>query len=207
MKGMPNTGFGTVLRDLRKKKSLTLRELASKVDMDYTRLSKIESGHRPVPDITLLARLSRALGVDLGHLARAAGIEGSIVVEIKDDINLLPGKIVSHSDGLAMVRIADGIEIKAVSAITSGRVNVAIRPETVILSRTRPTSTSARNCFEARVSEVRHREGLSAVILQLGDLEVKAVITNDAIAELNVTPGSMLTVTFKAAASIVEATA
>ncbi|PKK90234.1 MAG: hypothetical protein CVV64_10940 [Candidatus Wallbacteria bacterium HGW-Wallbacteria-1] len=204
MKGLPNAGFGPVLRELRKKRGLTLRELAAKVNMDYTRLSKIESGLRPVPDIMLLAGISKALGADLGLLARAAGVEGSIVVQSRDGINLIPGTIISHSDGLALVKVAEGVEILALSSIERGKVNVAVRPETITLSRVRPESSSARNSFEAKVAEVHHREGLSSVILRLGDLEVRAMVTNSALSDLAVTPGMTLTVTFKAAASNVE---
>jgi len=58
------TGFGERLRLLRHQKGLTLRELATRVSLDFSYLSKIENNKLPPPADTTIIRLSRALDVD-----------------------------------------------------------------------------------------------------------------------------------------------
>jgi transcriptional regulator with XRE-family HTH domain len=56
--------FGTRIRQLRKEHDLTLRELAEQVEIDFTYLSKIETGNTPVPAEATIRRLARALNAD-----------------------------------------------------------------------------------------------------------------------------------------------
>lgn len=63
--------FGETVRELRKAKNLTLRELAAKVKVDFTYLSKIENhklstGEYPGED--LIRKLAKVLGGDVDQL-------------------------------------------------------------------------------------------------------------------------------------------
>lgn len=60
--------FGSRIRQLRKEHDLTLRELAQKVDIDFTYLSKIENGHGPAPAEDTIRRLAGILGTEPDEL-------------------------------------------------------------------------------------------------------------------------------------------
>ncbi len=66
-------GFGIKLRELRKAAGFTLRDLAEKAGLDFTYLSKMETGklpYTPAPDtIRALADALKANPLELLHLA------------------------------------------------------------------------------------------------------------------------------------------
>jgi transcriptional regulator with XRE-family HTH domain len=64
--------FGTTIRDLRKTKRLTLRELAKKVGIDFTYLSKIENDYGPPPAESTIRRLAVELDADADELVLLA---------------------------------------------------------------------------------------------------------------------------------------
>lgn len=64
--------FGVRLRELRRQQGLTQRELASRVHLDFTYLSKIENG-ADVPGEAAVHRLADALKTDRDELLALAG--------------------------------------------------------------------------------------------------------------------------------------
>lgn len=75
----PRTGgcwvwtFGTKIQELRRAKNLSQRDLAKKVPMDYTYLSKIENGKMTAPREGVITRLAEILEADLDELLALAG--------------------------------------------------------------------------------------------------------------------------------------
>ena len=75
--------FGQKLRQLRKDKNLTQRELAKKVarglwaqgrrGFDFTYLSKIENGKAAPPSVRTIQQLAKVLGVSADELVTLAG--------------------------------------------------------------------------------------------------------------------------------------
>jgi len=65
--------FGAKLRELRQQLGLTLRELADKVGIDFTYLSKIENGVLPPPSEKVISKLAEVLGADKDELTILAG--------------------------------------------------------------------------------------------------------------------------------------
>ena len=65
--------FGTRLRELRKQAGLRQRELAGKIGVDFTYLSKIESGVMPPPSEKVILRLADVLNADKDELMTLAG--------------------------------------------------------------------------------------------------------------------------------------
>ena len=59
-----NTTFADTLKILRTKKGLTQAQLASAMFVNYSTISKWESGNR-LPDAAMITRLARVLGVDI----------------------------------------------------------------------------------------------------------------------------------------------
>jgi HTH-type transcriptional regulator, competence development regulator len=63
--------FGERIRELRKAKNLTLRDLAAKVDINFTYLSKIENGKLDFSDFPsekLIRKLAKVLNGDVDEL-------------------------------------------------------------------------------------------------------------------------------------------
>ncbi|MFC1874072.1 helix-turn-helix domain-containing protein [Chloroflexota bacterium] len=70
---MENQDFGARLRELRKHAGLSQRDLARKVGVDFTYLSKIESGAMPPPSEKVILRIVKALNADRDELLTLAG--------------------------------------------------------------------------------------------------------------------------------------
>jgi transcriptional regulator with XRE-family HTH domain len=65
--------FGDRLRELRKEKGLTQKDLADKVKINFTYLSKIETGSAPPPAEDTIRDLARVLKTDPENLIYLAG--------------------------------------------------------------------------------------------------------------------------------------
>ncbi len=68
--------FGARLKDLRKKKGWTQKELASKVGIRFSQLNKYECGLH-APPLTKLVELAEALDTDLDYLLTGSRSEGA----------------------------------------------------------------------------------------------------------------------------------
>jgi transcriptional regulator with XRE-family HTH domain len=65
--------LGALVRKLRRERSLTLRDLAERVPMSASNLSRIELGEQGPPADEIIERIGLALGADPAELLRAAG--------------------------------------------------------------------------------------------------------------------------------------
>jgi transcriptional regulator with XRE-family HTH domain len=65
--------FGKRLQELRRAKRISQRDLAEKVDVDFTYLSKIENDRMPAPSAKTIAALANVLDADLDELSLLAG--------------------------------------------------------------------------------------------------------------------------------------
>jgi transcriptional regulator with XRE-family HTH domain len=74
--------FGERLRELRRAKNISQRDLASRIDVDFTYLSKIENDRMPPPSAKAIAALARELGADADELSILAGKIPSDLVDV-----------------------------------------------------------------------------------------------------------------------------
>lgn len=115
---------------------------------------------------------------------------------------ILPGTILSQTDGLAEIEVEGGNKIYAISGLTAGNsVLACLRPEDVTLQAINgggPT-TSARNRCLAGVSRVIPQGFLFRVYLDCG-FPLVAYVTKQSVEELTLTEGKQVVVSFKAAA-------
>lgn len=83
--------FGEYLRELRLEKNFTLRELAQKLDVDFTYLSKLENNRiENKPSIDLIKKLSKELNADENVLTTLVGKVPSIILEqVAEDQNAM----------------------------------------------------------------------------------------------------------------------
>ncbi len=65
--------FGGRLRELRREAGISQRDLALRVQLDFTYISKLENGRLSAPSADTVIRISEALGVDAIHLLSLAG--------------------------------------------------------------------------------------------------------------------------------------
>ncbi|MFC2034319.1 helix-turn-helix domain-containing protein, partial [Chloroflexota bacterium] len=70
---MNTKNFGEKLRKLRKQAGFSQRELAEKIGVNYSYLSKIESGAMPPPSEKVISRLAEILNTDKDELMTMAG--------------------------------------------------------------------------------------------------------------------------------------
>lgn len=82
---MAASKFGTRLREIRKKNEMSQREVASKVNIDFTYLSKIESGVMSPPSEKVITKLAKVLNADRDELMNLAGkIPSDLSMILKD---------------------------------------------------------------------------------------------------------------------------
>jgi len=118
------------------------------------------------------------------EMARFVGVE-----------NVVKGRIVSSEDGVALVDVGN-YEIRALSSLTEGEVNVFIRPENVFLSKGRLES-SARNSVVGNITKITRFGATFRIYMDSG---LSALVTKQAIEELGLNVGENVYASFKATA-------
>ncbi|MGD2064825.1 MAG: ABC transporter ATP-binding protein [Dehalococcoidia bacterium] len=112
--------------------------------------------------------------------------------------NILEGIIVTNDQGIATVNIG-GNAIQAVSNYPPRKeIYACIRPEDITLALS-STKSSARNCFQAKITRVTFIGPLSRVEIDCGSWLV-ALVTKISAEELNLRAGKEVYATFKATA-------
>lgn len=78
---MANT-FGQALRDLRRSKNVSQRDLANKVGIDFSYISKVENDRLPPPAADTIVKICMVLGVPSDALLASTGKMPSEVKEM-----------------------------------------------------------------------------------------------------------------------------
>lgn len=188
-------------------KGIGLRELARRTGMDYSRLSRIERGLRPPPPLDQIVRLAHALEVKPVMLAQLGGLPEELVVDIAKGRggiwNILKGRVIEAVDGLRSIRVGD-TEIAAVADTgeENEEVIIGIRPEEITLHKDieKRWKTSARNRLQGVVKEIEPYRSYNYVTVDCGDFPLKVAVTDRSIKGLELIPGAMVSVSFKAVA-------
>ena len=111
--------------------------------------------------------------------------------------NVLKGCVKALEGKLTVVE-AEGMKIYSSDPAEPGKgVTVSIRPEEIILAR-EALESSARNTVQGRVSGVFKKEHLVVVEVEIGNAEIKAVITPTSCEMLGLEPGREIYAVFKA---------
>jgi transcriptional regulator with XRE-family HTH domain len=83
---MPKT-FGQALRELRRSKEISQRELADKVGVDFSYISKVENDRLPPPAADTIVKICRVLGVPPDELLASTG---KMPTEVKEMLSTSP---------------------------------------------------------------------------------------------------------------------
>jgi len=121
--------FGTRLRDLRKRAGLSQRGLATKAGIDFSYLSKIESGAMPPPSEKVILRLAEVLNTDKDELLTLAGKVPSDIAQIlknREALELLRSRQTQKKIKAASKREGTGIMKTLFSYKYLSRVGIAI---------------------------------------------------------------------------------
>ncbi|HKM41786.1 MAG TPA: ABC transporter ATP-binding protein [Methanocorpusculum sp.] len=115
---------------------------------------------------------------------------------VSENPNMFRGEVHVRKTGAVCVKIG-GIYVRAVTTL-SGIVNVAIRPEELILSREKLAS-SAINSFEGKITRIRPTGLEVTVYVDIGII-LAATLTPQSVERLSLKTGESVFVTFKATA-------
>lgn len=204
---MGKADFGQVLRQAREEQGLPLRELARRVGLDPSRLSRIEHGDRPPPSLPQIRALSQALGVPMADLLVAAGTKKEVLETLlwserlsfrKEEAfvpfhpelwekNTFPAEVPRGRGALRVVRVGE-VTLEVIS-FTSGRLLVTLPPEAVLLFSCRPQGLGTRNLFPGRVHKVRALGELLNVVLDCPGFELNALVPDWVQEELALSVG------------------
>jgi transcriptional regulator with XRE-family HTH domain len=189
--GMVKEAFGEILRRGRLKKGLSLRQLAEETGLDYSRLSRIEHGTRPAPDLGIVRGLARSLDLDLVELLVSTGTAREVVEDLlwaerlslgdalselaayRPDDSALVRKnrfevaVVEREGARCRVRIGEAL-LTVFSFSKKNRLTVEIPPESVLLFHASPIALLGRdeNLVQMRVQRVRQLGDVENVVLE-----------------------------------------
>ena len=180
------------------KEGYSLRRLAERAGLDYSRLAKIEGGTRPAPDLMTIRALAELLDLDLADLIVSAGTTREVVEDLVwserltlgsaapatsayqpevDGRNAFVVPVLDRKDGRCRIRL--GREILTVFSFSSAkRLRIEIPPEAVVVFRDDPVPAlgSSENVFCARVRKARRLGQVVDLILENGDCEINALV-------------------------------
>ena len=220
---MPKTQFGKLIREARIATGLTLRGLAARVGMDFTRLSRIEHGSRPAPGLRDIRALADALQLDMVDLLVAAGTSREVmehllwserlrVAEVDPNVRSYRPSVsplVARNTFCAEVKVRDGAlctaslgkESLVVFSFSSQKeLLIEIPPEAVTVYRQAPKTGSAENLLSARVVKVRRLGQVTNVVLAGNGFELNTLHTGRRIKQMDLKEGEMVFASVQATA-------
>jgi len=201
--------FGEVIHLARDDAGLSLRELASKAGIDFTRLSKIEHGRRPAPELSKIRALADLLHLNMADLLVAAGTSREVMEHLlwseklklrgttHDPCSYLPATspLVSKNTFLVKAMKRD----RALCLVTLGREKlvvfsfiddedfmIRIPPEMVMVYRRKchAVTGSAENMFPAEVKKVRQLGQVANLVLSCKGFELNTLHSQRKVMEM-----------------------
>ncbi len=211
---MRKAQFGDLLHAARQRKGYSLRDLAERTGMNYSRLSRIEHGTRPAPGLTEIRLLADSLDVDMSDLLVSSGTPREVMEHLLWSERLQTGgsraplktwppeRSLLLEKNTYRVRVArrDGALCTVVLRNTKldvfyfGRARemiIAVPPEGVIVFRDRPDpeSCTAENVLPARVKKIRHLGQITNLVLVGDGLELNSLHGREIIKTLGLSVG------------------
>jgi len=217
--------FGTLLRQAREANGLSLRGLAESVEIEYSRLAKMENGTRPAPGLAEIRRLAEVLDLDMGELLVSTGTPREVVAHLlwserlhvelptEDRGAYVPERTlllrrntfrvpVVERHGARCTVALGGASLEVFSFADADILTIHIPPEAVEVHHARPDegSTTAENILEARLKKVR-RLGQVANLVLVGDgFELNTLHSDRVVERLALTEGVRLFASVQATA-------
>ena len=211
---MSKAQFGNILRQARADKEMSLRQLSAESGIEFTRLSRMEHGTRPAPGISELRRLSELLSLDLVDLLVSAGTPREVVEQLLWVERLQQAKrienlaeyspeghrariknefiahVVSRDGAFCMARV--GTETWSMLAFSDAEtLRVMIPPEAIHVFSENPQTIALMPCnvFSTRILKTRNLGRLLNLVLEVGGIELNALVLSDLNQRALLSPG------------------
>jgi molybdopterin-binding protein len=120
------------------------------------------------------------------------------VAEFLGAENIFAGTVTRLGDGMSAFQ-TDGLTLYALGDADSGAGYAVIRAEEVVLS-TEPHSSSARNAYRGRVTEIATLGPLTRITIDIAGVPLIAALTTRSAEDLAISVGGEVVATFKAMA-------
>ena len=199
--------FGRKIRRAREEKDIGLRELARKVGIDYSNLSRVERGKRPPPDLDVVVRIAKELDMDRAALLELAGVPEEVFMKSSDEErrSWITGKVKGKAGDLTEVDAGEWT-LHIVEAPESEKIKIGLRPEdiTLYLSEKGFSGSSARNRIKGAITEIEDFENYNLVTVDCGSFSLEVAITDTSLEKMDLSPGSEVFATFKATAPLIK---
>ncbi len=113
--------------------------------------------------------------------------------------SILDGIVVANGGGPCTIDVGDFCITSIDCADEGATVQVALRPEDIIVSKEQPLGISAQNVIETKLRRIIPEGRASFLHLTAHGTELKVLVTNNAVAQLGVSPGDTLYAIIKSA--------
>ncbi len=114
-------------------------------------------------------------------------------------VTLLDGVVLDCSDGATTVKV-DGFALESLDEAEAGaKVRVAVRPENIIVTKELPRYISTQNRIEAELEEMDTECNRCVLTLRAGKTRISVLVTNNALEQMEVTPGDKVYALIKSA--------
>ncbi len=112
---------------------------------------------------------------------------------------ILTGNVVDNGQDTCTIAF-DGFSLKSTDEAQPGtQVNVALRPENIIVSKKNPEEISVQNVLKSKLEEIVNEGKTSFLFLKLHHTKLKVLVTNNAVEQLKIKEGDNLYVLIKSA--------
>jgi molybdopterin-binding protein len=120
----------------------------------------------------------------------------SFVANFIGSKNIFSAELTAEDDDYVQIEAENGPIKIAVVGSPEGKINLAVRPEDIILSKEAFFST-ARNCFKGKIKDIKDKLTYLEIIVDIG-VEISVHITRQSYREFELTRGKEVYLTFKA---------
>lgn len=225
IRAMSKPEFGDLIRHARQRKGLSLRQLALEVEIDYSRLARIEQGTRPAPDLAAVRRLADVLELDMAALVVAAGTSREVVenllwaerlhngrlqgpqstlaptqfaLAVK---NVFHGDVLTREGALCTVRLGSDT-VRVLSFSSRDELTFHVPPEAVVVHRAMPdpSGSTVGNVLDVRVKKIRTLGQATHLVLRGSGFELGSLHERQTIERLGLRLGDRVYASFQVTA-------
>jgi len=209
--------FGDLIRKGREEKGYSLRQLAVRVRIDYSRLAKIEHGVRPAPGLSDVRTLAQALDLDMVDLLVAAGTPREVMEHLfwserlqvggrkKGRSSYAPGRSPLLEKNTYHVRVIDrdgarctvalgGAKLAVFAFDTSDELLITIPPEAVLVFREQLAIDACvgENALSVRIKKIRRLGQVTNIVLIGDGFEINSLHAARTVARLKLSEGDKI---------------
>jgi XRE family transcriptional regulator of biofilm formation len=222
---MNKARFGDLLQSARQRKGYSLRDLAERTGMNYSRLSRIEHGTRPAPGLTEIRRLADSLDIDMSELLVSTGTPREVMQHLlwSERLRAHGGKkqratglpewshllekntfrvpVLRRAGALCTVELGKA-ELTVIDFGRAQHLTIVIPPEAVLVFREAPDASSCTvdNLLPVRIAKHRCLGQVINLVVAGDGYEINTLHTERSAARLGLTEGD-------AAVAAIQATA